>query len=287
MAKMDEKQKKVLDLKTKITNLESELEAAKRALFDLSKEGGADTDQASPYPLNKDGKVIEGTFNGENMVGPEGKIFPVPANYASKSKLVEGDRLKLTIGTDGTFLFKQIGPVERRHIIGELKFQNNAYHVEAEGKNYNVLYASVTYHKAKPGDKVTIVVPATIDSNWSVLESIIHDLSPEDKAAAEKILEEKVTEEMKQPATTEPVSVDNMMPSNVHLAPDYSITEKQVTAQDSSDAFGLNDLEIKGATGDKAPEAVDPGMAASPAIPTISNTSTTEAKPEPISELEI
>ena len=31
------------------------------------------------------------------MIGPDGKNYPVPANYASKSKLIEGDILKLTI----------------------------------------------------------------------------------------------------------------------------------------------------------------------------------------------
>ena len=42
------------------------------------------------------------------MIGPKDKIFPVPANYASKSKLVEGDRLKLTILPNGSFVYKQI-----------------------------------------------------------------------------------------------------------------------------------------------------------------------------------
>jgi len=29
------------------------------------------------------GKVIEGVFDGQNMVGSDGKTYPVPANYAS------------------------------------------------------------------------------------------------------------------------------------------------------------------------------------------------------------
>ena len=43
------------------------------------------------------GRVIEGVFDGENMIGPDGKQYSVPANYASKSKLVEGDILKMKI----------------------------------------------------------------------------------------------------------------------------------------------------------------------------------------------
>ena len=45
-----------------------------------------------------DGKrVVEGVFNGQNMIGGDGEEYPIPANYSSKSKLVEGDILKLTI----------------------------------------------------------------------------------------------------------------------------------------------------------------------------------------------
>jgi hypothetical protein len=66
------------------------------------------------------GKVIEGVFDGQNMIGPDNKQYPVPANYASKSKLVEGDVLKLTIAEDGSFIYKQIGPVERRKMLGLL-----------------------------------------------------------------------------------------------------------------------------------------------------------------------
>ena len=47
---------------------------------------------------------MEGVFDGQNMMGPDGKKYPVPANYASKSKLVEGDVLKLTISDDGSFI---------------------------------------------------------------------------------------------------------------------------------------------------------------------------------------
>jgi hypothetical protein len=56
------------------------------------------TEKASALSVSEGGKVIEGVFDGQNMVGPDNKQYPVPANYASKSKLVEGDVLKLTIG---------------------------------------------------------------------------------------------------------------------------------------------------------------------------------------------
>jgi hypothetical protein len=119
-------------------------------------------------------KVIEGVFDGQNMIGPEGKQYPVPANYASKSKLVEGDVLKLTIAEDGSFIYKQIGPVERRKIMGLLmQDEKGDYKVIADGKAYKVLLASLTYFKADAGDEVTIVLPQDIDSDWAAVEHVI------------------------------------------------------------------------------------------------------------------
>ena len=110
----------------------------------------------SPYG----GKVVEGVFDGESMIGPDGKRYPVPPNYASKSKLVGGDVLKLTITDNGSFIFKQIGPVERFQTVGLLKQFGTDYRVKAKEGEFKVLTASVTYFKAQPGDQVTILIGA-------------------------------------------------------------------------------------------------------------------------------
>src|SRR5258708_125449 len=130
--------------------------------------------KAQVLSVSEGGKVIEGVFDGQNMMGQDGKQYPVPANYASKSKLVEGDVLKLTIAEDGSFIYKQIGPVERRKILGNLiQDDKGEYKVVAEGKPYKVLLASLTYFKAEPGDQVTIVVPKDKDGNWGAVENVI------------------------------------------------------------------------------------------------------------------
>jgi hypothetical protein len=122
----------------------------------------------------EDASVVEGVFNGENMIGPDGKEYGVPANYASKSKLVEGDMLKLTITDRGTFLYKQTKPVERRRIIGKLeKDINGNYLVAAEHKKFRVITASITYYKGIPADKVVVLVPVSGDSAWAAVENVI------------------------------------------------------------------------------------------------------------------
>ena len=90
------------------------------------------------------------------MISPDGKQYSVPANYASKSKLVEGDRLKLTIMPDGSFVYKQIGPVERVRLIGTLMRDEstNEYLVLSAERTFRVLLASVTYFKGEVGDEV-------------------------------------------------------------------------------------------------------------------------------------
>ena len=75
---------------------------------------GSFVPKMSDLSVSEGGKVIEGVFDGQNMVGPDNKQYPVPANYASKSKLVQWDVLKLTIADDGSFIYKQISPIERK-----------------------------------------------------------------------------------------------------------------------------------------------------------------------------
>ncbi len=131
-------------------------------------------DAARNLSISDGGKVIEGVFDGQNMIGPDGKQYPVPANYASKSKLVEGDVMKLTIADDGSFIYKQIGPIERRKVLGILVQDDKGdYKVMAEGKAFRVLLASLTYFKGEAGDEVTIVIPQDGDSQWAAVEHVI------------------------------------------------------------------------------------------------------------------
>ncbi len=121
----------------------------------------------------ENGKVIEGVFDGQNMIDKEGTTYPVPANYASKSKLVEGDKLKLNIAENGAFIYKQIELVPRDLMVGHLVIDGSQYQVLIDKKVYNVLYASVTFYRAKVGDQVTIIVPQGGKSKFAAIENVI------------------------------------------------------------------------------------------------------------------
>jgi hypothetical protein len=162
--------KQIKRLRALIQEAETNLGAANELLVSLV------GDDATVQPVKDEnlGKVIEGVFDGQNMVGSDGKTYPVPANYASKSKLVQGDILKLTIADDGAFLYKQIGPIPRKQVVGTLKLENGHYFVSVGEKDYRVLLASVTYFKAKPGDQVSVNLPEDdTAAEWAALEAAL------------------------------------------------------------------------------------------------------------------
>jgi hypothetical protein len=174
---------KLLLVKQMIDAAQANLDAAKQALAELGITGGEITKVDRREYLKKaqelekqvgEPNVIEGVFDGQGMLGPDKRAYPVPANYASKSKLVPGDVLKLTIKEDGTFIYKQIGPVDRARVIGTIGSADGQYSiVTPEGKAYKVLLASVTYFHAEVGDKVTLIIPAKGDSEWGSIENVL------------------------------------------------------------------------------------------------------------------
>lgn len=176
----DETKNKLQSLQMMVENIEQSLSSVHQILAEIKGESAplSNASNVNKKPLNgvsvsNHGKVVEGIFDGENMIGPDARKYPVPPNYASKSKLVSGDVLKLTIADNGSFIYKQIGPVERMQLVGHLKRIGNDYMVNSDQGNYRVLTASVTYFKAEPGDEVTLIVPAASKGGWGAIENVI------------------------------------------------------------------------------------------------------------------
>ena len=172
MSELPEKQ--IKRLRSLLQEAETNLAAAKELLNSVLGDGEVITAPRDTIVSDPDGKIIEGVFDGQIMIGPDGKNYPVPANYASKSKLVEGDLMKLTITADGRFLYKQIGPVERKTVIGTLTHHDDKYYVEVAGREYEILYASVTYFHLREGSQVSVVIPAkNNEAQWAAVEAAL------------------------------------------------------------------------------------------------------------------
>lgn len=194
----DQELQKISAIREMIANAERTITSARAMLAQI--EGKPLKRNALASVSDEEGEVVEGVFDGQVMMGTDGKQYPVPANYASKSKLVEGDMLKLTITPDGSFVYKQIGPVERKRLIGIVSQDDlGNFVVIAEGKAYRVLLASVTYFKVEPADEVTLVVPRDSESVWGAIENLVKKgfgetgfAAPEEKKETEEESGEKI-----------------------------------------------------------------------------------------------
>ena len=141
--------RKVQNIHHALSAAVSSINLAKRLLNELERGGGS-----SPRELPGE----FGVFDGHFMVTEEGEKYAVPENYASKSKLVYGDKLKRIV-QDGEELFKQVERVKRQEIEGILAKKDGKWHVIDSHGSYEVLPAAVKYFGAKEGDEVEAIIP--------------------------------------------------------------------------------------------------------------------------------
>lgn len=147
---------------------------AQSLTFDAQTEEALGTTSLQTY-AEEDAQIVEGTFDGYFMIGADQKKYPVPLNYASKTKLVPGDILKLKILTDGKFVYKLIRPVERKHVRAVLSKtdENKFVAMTDDGKSFFLNQAAVTFFKGKPGDELYIVTNAEGSGWFAAIEAVI------------------------------------------------------------------------------------------------------------------
>ena len=173
--------KKLQAIRDFVLNAEKSLKNAKKILKDVLEEQGLsihdeeislDTKWLNTYNSDEE-KIVEGVFTWEEMLWVDDHKYPVPVNYASKSKLVQWDRLKLTIDPTWRMLYKQIKPIDRETKVWLLTKEQGKFQVISEWLTYNVLTAAVTHFKAEIGDSVSIIVPTGKHANFAAIESVI------------------------------------------------------------------------------------------------------------------
>lgn len=209
---------KIRSLQEMIATAERTITSAKQMLSQIQTENDLGN-VSTPPKADQDGQIVLGSFDGQIMIGEDGKQYPVPANYSSKSKLVEGDMLKLTITNEGSFVYKQIGPTERRYLIGIVKQDERGnLAIKTEDKTYKVLLAATTYFKIELGDEVTIIVPRDKESVWGAIENVVKkatDITLEQQTTdtpADTPKEEKVDDEIKseEQAPKRPTAIERL-----------------------------------------------------------------------------
>jgi hypothetical protein len=136
---------------------------------------------------NEDFEFVEGYFDGENMIGDNGKIYTVPQNYASKSQLVVGDKMKWSLVKDSfdgyKEVFKLTQPVLREKVIGKFVIEGNNYGAMVDGypQLIKILKASATFAMKNLGlaigGKVAIYVPksgSSSNANWGAFINVVN-----------------------------------------------------------------------------------------------------------------
>lgn len=184
---MENDQKKIAAVRDLLDAAQKSITSARKILLTMSDGESSKREleylDASSLHAYKSGneKIVEGVFTGESMLGSDGNTYPVPQNYASKSHLVQGSKLKAIIGDDGKITYKIIEEMPHETKVGLIASNRDKFQVIADGKAYNVLMASVTYLKAGIGDTVSIRVPKGKEATYAALEAVI----PKDEKTAE------------------------------------------------------------------------------------------------------
>ena len=180
MNKKNNQQACLQALQELINNAERSLHHAKNIMSQLAgKKPSTPILEEDPSILSlhtyKHGKsqVIEGVFNGRDMLGVDKKIYPVPSNYASKSKIVEGSKLKVTIKGDGSFQYKIIEEIDFETTTGTLIKDGDHFVVISQWGIYQVIPASVTYLQARVGDRVSIRIPVGIKATYATIDALV------------------------------------------------------------------------------------------------------------------
>ena len=215
--------KKIVSVLSILEIAEKNLQTARQLMSQLAEEKGIGEKQLQ---LQKNPKnhspssdedfaaleVVEGYFDGESMVGDNGQIYPVPQNYASKTQLVIGDRMKWIL-TQERELFKLIQPTERERVIGSLVSEGEDFLVLVDSLSQPVrlLKASVTFamknYGLKLGDEVAIIIPKNGTPSWGAFSSVIKSGDIESKQSHRNKQEELdkfvLSEQIEDPMATD------------------------------------------------------------------------------------
>lgn len=129
---------------------------------------------------------VEGTFDGIYLVSEDGAKHEVPANYAAKSRLVFGDKLKI-VEEDGKKVFKQIQKPERQEVKGVLSKKEGKWYLLSDSGTYKISDTAAEFNKAELNDEAVALVPEhQLNVPFAALDLIVKKVVP--MAAAENVV---------------------------------------------------------------------------------------------------
>ena len=180
---------------------------------------------------------VMGFFDGENMVTADGTKYPVPVNYASKTLLVCGDKLKMIDavaeqpGESGGKIFKQIERVKRQRVNGVLSQKEGVWYLTTSDASYKVLEASVKHFGVKEGDRLIGILPKDNKAvPFAALEGLEATLiSQVAEGATQKPTVSKISEVPAEVMTVEVAPIKEAAPHKA--SPRVEVTPKEEKAE--------------------------------------------------------
>ena len=178
MTEKEQLEQKLNAVRDLIMSAEKSISNAKRLLNDqLGKpkkwKPSLDTKGLHAYE-NGDETIVEGVFTGEQMLGSDRKMYPVPVNYASKSKIVQGSKLKAIVAWNGHITYKIIEEIPFDVVTGVLvQDKKDVFQILVNEKAYTILTASVTFFDAKVGDTLTVRIPQGKNATYAAVDTLI------------------------------------------------------------------------------------------------------------------
>jgi hypothetical protein len=127
-------------------------------------------------------EVVEGNYDGEHMLSDDGQVYTVPANYASKTKLVIGDRMKRVLTDNYREIYKVIQKAPSKRVVGTFSLDQSGEFivlVDSIPHPIKVLKASITFaikhQNLKSGDTVALLVPQNGGSSpiWGAFDTVV------------------------------------------------------------------------------------------------------------------
>lgn len=116
---------------------------------------------------------IEGEFDGAYLVAEDGSKHEVPANYAAKSRLVYGDKLKI-VEEDGKKVFKQIQKLDRKEVKGVLSKKEGKWYLLADEGTYKISDIAAEFNQVQLNEKAVALVPENqINAPFAALDRVL------------------------------------------------------------------------------------------------------------------
>lgn len=121
---------------------------------------------------------IEGVFDGFYLIADDGSRHEVPPNYAAKSRLVFGDRLKI-VEEDGKKVFKQIQKPERKEVKGVLSKKEGKWYLLTDLGTYKISDVAAEFNRVALNEEAVGLIPEN-QSNipYAALDRVIKKEEP-------------------------------------------------------------------------------------------------------------